>query len=230
MQHARARNRHLRHHLGVRLEELEMREHRMVREADLVDDPDAPRLGLDALELDAVAELVELDAVEHAVEVEMPPGAAKLAVGRELEADRFLLADDLLDLAVFHRAELGGADRARRRLLARLLERRRAEQRSDVVGAERRLGAGSHGPLPADFLGDFLGRERSRRARLYTRSKRIGSGGAWPMPISLSRVAAARALVGDAEIGFEHRRVGLAAPRSSTRGRPCRARGSRRGR
>ena len=125
-----------------------MGEHRMVGEADLVDDPDAPRLGLHALELDAVIELVELDAVEHAEEVEMPPGAAELAVGRELEADRFLLADDLFDLAVLDRGKLGRADRAGRRLLARLLERGRAQQRADMVGAKRRLGAGSHGPLP----------------------------------------------------------------------------------
>ena len=36
----------------------------------------------------------------------MPPGAAELAVGRELEADLLLLLDDLLDLAVFDRLEL----------------------------------------------------------------------------------------------------------------------------
>ena len=65
-----------------------MGEHRMVGEADLVDDPDALGLGLHALELDAVVELIELDAVEHAEEIEMPPCAAELAVGRELEADR----------------------------------------------------------------------------------------------------------------------------------------------
>ncbi len=59
------------------------------------------RLGLHALELDAVVELVDLDAVEHAEEIEMPPGAAEFAVGGELEADLFLLLDDLLDLAVF---------------------------------------------------------------------------------------------------------------------------------
>ena len=64
---------------------------------------DAQRLGLDALELDAVVELDELDAVEHAEEIEVPPGPAELAVGRELEADLFLLPDDLLDLLVLDR-------------------------------------------------------------------------------------------------------------------------------
>ena len=58
------------------------------------------RLGLHALELDAVVEFVDLDAVEHAEEIEVPPGTAEFAVGRELEPDLFLLLDDLLDLAV----------------------------------------------------------------------------------------------------------------------------------
>ena len=50
-----------------------MLEHRVVGEADLAGDADALRLGLHALELDAVVELVDLDAVEHAEEIEMPP-------------------------------------------------------------------------------------------------------------------------------------------------------------
>ncbi len=185
MQHARARDGHLRNRLGVRLEKLEVGEHRMVGEADLVDDPNAPRLGLHALELDAVTELIELDAVEHAVEIEMPPGATKLAVGRELEADRLLLADDLLDLAILDRGKRSRAERAARRLLARLLERCRSEQRADMVGAKRRLGAGSHGPLPADFVG----REVRALLAIYT-IETDGSGGAWPMPIAVSSVRA----------------------------------------
>ena len=43
---------------------------------------------------------VDFDVVEHAVEIEMPPGAAEFAVGGELEADLFLLLDDLVDLGV----------------------------------------------------------------------------------------------------------------------------------
>ena len=83
-----------------------MLQHRMVGESDLAGDAHAQGLGLDALELDAVVELVDLDAVEHAEEVEMPPRPAELAVGRELEADLLLLADDLRDLLVFDRLEL----------------------------------------------------------------------------------------------------------------------------
>ena len=65
MQHARARDRHLGNDARVRLEELEVLQHRVVGKSKLADDADAARLGLDALELDAVVELVDLDAVEH---------------------------------------------------------------------------------------------------------------------------------------------------------------------
>ena len=42
-----------------------------------------------------------LDALQAAEEIEMPPRAAEFAVGRKLQADLFLLLDDLDDLAVF---------------------------------------------------------------------------------------------------------------------------------
>ncbi len=116
-----------------------MFQHRVVGEADLALDPDALHLGLHALELDAVLELVEFDAVEHAEEVEMPPGAAEFAVGGELEADLFLLLDDLLDLAVFHLLELGRGDCALLALRARLLDRRGAQNAADMVGAKWRF-------------------------------------------------------------------------------------------
>ena len=83
-----------------------MLQHRVVGEADLAGDADALRLGLHALKLDAVIELVDLDAIEHAEEIEMPERAAELAVGREREPDILLLLDDLLDLAVLDRLEL----------------------------------------------------------------------------------------------------------------------------
>ena len=85
-----------------------MLEMRMAGEAELADDADRLGLGLDAGEHDALAGVEHLDAVEALVEVEMPPGAAELAVGRELEADLLLLLDDLLDLAVL---DLGEAAR-----------------------------------------------------------------------------------------------------------------------
>ncbi len=117
-----------------------MVEHRMVGgEIDLAGDPDALPLGGHALELDALAGLVDLGAVEQAEEIEMPPGAAELAVGGELEADLLLLPDDLLDLAVLDLAQFVGAYLARLALRPRLLDRRGAQDAADMVGAERRL-------------------------------------------------------------------------------------------
>ena len=80
-------------------------------------------LDLNALELDAVIELVEFDALEHAEEVEVPVGAAEFAVGRELEADLFLLPNDLFDLAVLDVSQLLGANCPFFTLCARILQR-----------------------------------------------------------------------------------------------------------
>src|SRR3954467_15075287 len=92
------RDRHLRRHARVAFEELEVLEHRMAPEADLADDVGPLRLGLHARELDAVIELLHRDAVEPAKEIEMPPRAAKLAVGGKFEPALFLFSDGLLDL------------------------------------------------------------------------------------------------------------------------------------
>ena len=86
-----------------------------------------------------MVEFVDLDTVEHAEEIEMPPGPAELAVGGELEADLFLLPDDLLDLAVLDLLELGRVDRALLALRARVLDRRGAQDAADMIGAKWRL-------------------------------------------------------------------------------------------
>ena len=71
------------------LQEPEVLEHRVVgREADRPVDVQPERAGLHALELDAVVELDHIDAVEHSEEVEVPPRAAELAVGRDPQARR----------------------------------------------------------------------------------------------------------------------------------------------
>ena len=67
-------------------------------------------LGVDAGEMDAVLGLVQLHAVKAAIEIEMPPGAAELAVGRKLAARSPPASDDLLDLAVFGLLELRRGD------------------------------------------------------------------------------------------------------------------------
>ena len=140
VEHARAGDGHLRHQAGMRLEEPEVLEHRViVRPAELAGDGDALRLGLHAVELDAVVELDQLAALEMRQEIEMPPGPAELAVGRRLEADLFLPRDDLLDLAVFDFAQRLRGDLTGGEFGARLLERSGAEQAADHVGAEGRF-------------------------------------------------------------------------------------------
>ena len=92
---------------GVRFQELEVVEHRVIGgKIELADNPVAFRPGLDAMEFDAVIEQYFLDAGQAPAEIEMPPGAAIFAVGRELEAHVLLLLDYLLDLGVFDSREV----------------------------------------------------------------------------------------------------------------------------
>src|ERR1043166_8655634 len=113
----------------------------MSGETDLADDADRFGLGLDTRKNDTPAGVEHFDAVEALVEVEMPPGAAELAVGRELEAHLLLLSDDLLDFTVFDLGKLRIGDLLLGMLRARLLQRARAQQAADVIGAEWRRGA-----------------------------------------------------------------------------------------
>ena len=98
------------------------------------------RLRLHAAELDALLGLVNFDAVERAEKLEVPPGAAKLAVGRQLKPQLLLLLDIVLDLAVLDGLELGRSDGALFAFGACLPQRRGAQEAADMIGAERRLG------------------------------------------------------------------------------------------
>src|SRR5262249_30758169 len=138
----------------------EMLEHRMVGEPDLAGDADALRLGLHALKLDAVVELVDFDAIEHAEKVEMPERAAKLAIGGKLQPYVLLLLDDPGDLTILDRLQLGTRFSAFLLFAACLLERRGAEEAADMGGGKRRLGA----VLLAGPLKTILARARPRRA------------------------------------------------------------------
>jgi hypothetical protein len=93
--------------LRVRLEELEVLEHRMAGKADLAGDAHAFVAGRDGGKGDAAVHDVALDAVEAPEEIEMPPRAAEFAVGDRLQPDRFLFFDDVFDLAVLDGLELG---------------------------------------------------------------------------------------------------------------------------
>src|SRR5262249_39416577 len=134
----RRRDGDLRRTRRVRLDELEMLQHRVVGKAELADDARALRAGLHALERDALLHHVALGAVEAPEEVEVPPGATELAIGDGLEPHLLLLLDHAFDLAVLERLERRRVDLALGVLFARLLERGRTQQAADVVGAERR--------------------------------------------------------------------------------------------
>src|ERR1700751_4142810 len=133
----------------MRFEKLEVIQHRMAGKADFAVDLDGLGLGLHAVELDAVLGRVERHAVKSAEKIEMPPPAAKLAIGGELEPDLLLLLDRFFDLAIFDRAQRPGGDLVTRALLARHFDRRRPQQAADMVGAKRRSGALHAGDLRA---------------------------------------------------------------------------------
>ena len=91
--HRRRRDGHLGHEPGIGRQELEVREHGVVgRKIQLAGHLQALWLGLHAVELDAVVEHDPLAARQVPEEIEVPPRAAELAVGRQLQADVLLLA------------------------------------------------------------------------------------------------------------------------------------------
>ena len=126
---------------------------RMAGEADLADHAHAFRLGINAGEMDTLAGLIHFDAIEAFIEIEMPPGPAEFAVGREPEPDLFLLPDDFLDLAIFHRLQCVGGQLTLGVFGARILQRGRTQQAADMVGAER--AAWSARSLPPHLVRQF---------------------------------------------------------------------------
>jgi hypothetical protein len=67
----------------------------------------------------------------------VPGRAAELAVGRALEPDVLLHADDLADAFVLDPSQLVSADPTCFEVVARLEESLWAQQAADVIGAER---------------------------------------------------------------------------------------------
>src|SRR5215831_4464796 len=119
-----------------------MIQHGMARKAELAGDARRAMFGLHPLELNAVVDFGDLYAVEHAEEIEVPPGPAKLAIGRDLKPDVFLFLDDLLDLAVLDLLERRRADLAFFPFGPRFLQSGGTQQAADHVGAEGRFGPG----------------------------------------------------------------------------------------
>src|SRR2546426_1290809 len=83
-----------------------------------------------AVELERVLALGGDDAVEAGEEVDVPEGAAELAVGHRLQAGGFLHPHRFADAAVLDFPELRGF------ICAGLLQRSRAQKAADMVGAK----------------------------------------------------------------------------------------------
>ena len=107
------------------------------READLAVDLDALGLGLHALELDAVVELHDVDAVEESEEVEVPPRAAELAVGGQLQPGILFAHDEVGDRRILDPGEGVGVDRPFGVLGTGALEGLGTQETADDVGAVR---------------------------------------------------------------------------------------------
>ena len=145
MQHGGRGDGLLRHgRAGMRRDEAEILDEGMRQVADRAIHLQPIGLGLAALELDALVALIHLDAAKPGEEVEMPEGAAILAIGNRLQAIGLLLSDRFDDGGILGGAETGGIQRARSMRGAGLPQRHRAQQAADHVGAERRLALG-HG-------------------------------------------------------------------------------------
>ena len=116
-----------------------VREHRMAVEgAELVPEPQQDRPRLRPFEQHLALAVVGFDAVERDQKVGLPGGAAELAVGDGLEADRLLRADHRRDRLVLGSAQLRGIDLAALVLEARLLEGGGPQQAAYMIGAIRR--------------------------------------------------------------------------------------------
>jgi hypothetical protein len=117
--------------------ESEVLEHGVVgRKADLAGDVHGVRLGRQALERHAGVFGDDLDAVEPAEEVEVPEGAAELAVGYGVQPDLLLAADRMEDRLVFDVPQCGGVDLAVLEAGTGLMNGCGAQQAADLVGAE----------------------------------------------------------------------------------------------
>ena len=99
-------------------------------------------------------------------EVHVPGGPAELPVGGRLQADLLLHPHRAGDLLVLDRAQAGRLDPPGGKVLAGLMQPRRAQQAADVVGPERGR-AGSAGHLRNSFLAPTgtMTRARARPVR-----------------------------------------------------------------
>jgi hypothetical protein len=95
--------------------------------AETLVDAQLDRMRRRAVKLKCALAHIGFDAVERLEEIGLPGRAAVFAVGDRLEADRLLLLDQRLDLAILDRLELGGGDLFLVVPGARVLERLRTQ-------------------------------------------------------------------------------------------------------
>jgi hypothetical protein len=95
-------------------------------------------------ELDGDGALDGLDPTELVDEVHVPRGTAELAVGRRLQTDVLLHADDVGDRGVLDATEVFVVDRAGLVVLTGLQQVLGPQQRTNVVGPKRWGGTRSH--------------------------------------------------------------------------------------
>ena len=125
-----------------------MGQERVVAEGDLVAEHQLSALGLGALELDRPRFGVDvLDVLQAFQEVEVPHGAAELAVGDGLQARLLLLFHQVCDGGVLGGGQLLAGDGPGGEIGARLLEGLRAQEAADDVICVGRVGDG-HGWRP----------------------------------------------------------------------------------
>src|SRR5262249_9463144 len=119
--------------------EFEMLDHGMAGKPELAGDAHALVAGLDPGERHASVHHMAFDPVETPEEIEVPPGAAELAVGDGLKPPLLLPRDGALVPACLDRLGVRGGELALRALRPRRLQRRWPQQAAYVIGAERRL-------------------------------------------------------------------------------------------
>ena len=113
----------------------------VVGKIELADHADGVVPRLHAGELDARIGMEQFASRELGQKIEMPPGAAEFAVGRELQADRSLLVHDLFDLEILGLAQVLRRDLALLQSGAGFLDALWPQQAADLVGAERSFGS-----------------------------------------------------------------------------------------
>ena len=87
------------------------------------------------------------DVLELEQEVALPGAAVELAVGDDAEPDPFLQAHHVADRILLDAPELGRRERALLRRFSRGDQGIGTDQAADMVGAKRRRGSFSHGPM-----------------------------------------------------------------------------------